>query len=73
MFGSKWVSLTLTHLIFQLIQSRHEGVPEYSMESHIDGVFTMNALVQGTVVGQGSARTKKGAEQIAAQQALETL
>ena len=34
------------------------------MVSQIDGVFTMSALIQGKVVGQGSARTKKAAEQV---------
>jgi ribonuclease-3 len=45
-------------------------LPEYTMVSHIDGIFSMQISINGRVMGRGSARTKKEAEQIAAHQAM---
>jgi ribonuclease III len=45
-------------------------LPEYRMVSHVDGIFTMQVVISGRVMGQGYARTKKEAEQIAARQAM---
>jgi ribonuclease-3 len=56
--------------LMQVQQKRKLKLPEYPVVSHIDGIFTVNAFVDGENMGQGSARTKKEAEQIAAYQAL---
>lgn len=59
--------------LMQLLQRRKLRLPEYPVVSHIDGIFTVSALVDGVVMGHGSARTKKQAEQVAAQEALVAL
>lgn len=45
-------------------------LPEYAMVAHIDGIFTMQIAINGRIMGRGSSRTKKEAEQIAAHQAM---
>jgi len=45
-------------------------LPEYQMVSHFDGMFTMQIFLNGHVMGQGTAKTKKEAEQIAAYHAM---
>lgn len=58
----------------ELFQSRYGHPPEYVM-TRIEGpdhqrVYTVEVRQQGRSIGRGQARTKKGAEQAAAEQAL---
>jgi ribonuclease-3 len=48
-------------------------LPEYSMVSQSNGIFTMQIAINGNVMGHGSARTKKEAEQIAAYYAMKSV
>jgi ribonuclease-3 len=48
-------------------------LPQYTIESHVNGIFKILAIVDGTVTGFGVAKNKKQAEQIAAQDALKHL
>lgn len=41
-------------------------LPDYRMMSHEDGMFTVDVWINGAFGGRGSAKTKKGAEQLAA-------
>jgi len=50
--------------LMQLMQKRRMELPTYPVLSHVEGVFTVGALVNGRIVGQGSGRTKKSAEQV---------
>jgi ribonuclease-3 len=51
-------------------QGNHYGAPEYKMVSHVEGVFTMQIIINNKVMGQGSSKTKKEGEQLAAQEAM---
>ena len=51
-------------------QRKKLPLPEYSMVCQSDGLFTMQISINGSVMGRGSARTKKEAEQFAAYQAM---
>ena len=63
--------------LLELVQSRGLAQPVYSLiteagPSH-DRVFTVSAVVDGVDCGQGTAKSKKEAEQAAAKHALTTL
>ncbi len=55
-------------------QKRFESLPQYAVVGESgpdhDKRFVVELTVQGTVVGRGSGRTKKEAEQVAAKEAL---
>ena len=63
--------------LLELVQARSLGQPTYDVLSEVgpshDREFTVAAVVDGEEVGRGTARSKKAAEQEAAQQALSTL
>jgi len=52
--------------LMKYCQTNNFELPDYRMQSHIDGVFHIEAYVQGTRVGSGYAKSKKQAEQNAA-------
>ena len=56
--------------LMRYCQSNKLGLPDYPIVSHINGNFTVNVNVSGAVLGQGTARTKKQAEQLAAYDTL---
>ena len=56
--------------LMRYCQAHKLGLPEYPMVSHINGIFTMSASVNGAQMGLGEAKNKKQAEQISAKQAL---
>ena len=56
--------------LMQYSQRMKLALPEYPMLNHVDGVFTVGAQLANRIIGQGSGRTKKAAEQIAAHNAL---
>ena len=56
--------------LMRYCQSNKLGLPDYPIVSHINGNFTIGASVSGSVLGSGTAKTKKQAEQIAALEAL---
>ena len=51
-------------------QSNKWDLPQYPIDSHANGVFVVTALINGSLMGVGSARNKKQAEQNAAQETL---
>ncbi len=61
----------------ELVQKKSDSSIQYQIVSESgpdhNKVFTFRVLVNGKEAGQGSGRTKKEAEQMAARQALETL
>jgi len=59
--------------LMRFCQSKKFDLPLYIIESHVNGVFKISAMVDGTVTGFGIAKNKKQAEQIAAQDALKHL
>ena len=54
-------------------QSKKIELPQYPILTHQNGVFSVSVLVEKKVLGWGSAKTKKQAEQNAALQALKQL
>ena len=51
-------------------QARHTELPQYSITSHKNSIFNMSVKVNGQILGHGSSRIKKQAEQQAAYQGL---
>ncbi len=60
-------------LQMQYCQKNKIKLPEYPVISHVDGVFTVGSMINGVVLGYGSGRTKKEAEQAAAHESLVAL
>jgi len=56
--------------LMRYCQANKLQLPDYSIASHVNGVFYITASVNGAALGQGSAKTKKQAEQTAAYEAL---
>jgi ribonuclease-3 len=56
--------------LMRYCQANKLQLPDYSIASHVNGVFCITASVNGAALGQGSAKTKKQAEQTAAYEAL---
>ena len=54
-------------------QANKWELPQYPIDSHNNGVFVITALINGALMGTGSARNKKQAEQEAAQETLKQL
>ena len=54
-------------------QQHKYPLPQYPILSHQNGVFTISVIVNNQVLGCGSARNKKQAEQIAASQAVKLI
>ena len=59
--------------LMRYCQSSKIDLPQYIVESHVNGVFKISVMVDGTITGFGIAKNKKQAEQIAAQDALKHL
>ena len=62
---------------FEALQARYQSAPTYQVVGESgpphDRTFEVTVLFHGVVLGRGSGKSKKGAEQRAAFQALETL
>ena len=56
--------------LMRYCQANKLELPEYPIVSHINGVFCIGVCVNGAMLGHGSARAKKQAEQISAYEAL---
>lgn len=56
--------------LMRYCQANKLGLPDYPIMSHLNGVFFISVSINGAVLGQGSAKTKKQAEQVAALEAL---
>jgi len=56
--------------LMRYCQANKLGLPDYPIVTHINGVFTISVTINGANLGQGSAKTKKQAEQLAAYEAL---
>ena len=56
--------------LMRYCQANKLGLPDYPIMSHVNGVFCISVSINGAVLGQGSAKTKKQAEQVAALEAL---
>jgi ribonuclease-3 len=56
--------------LMRYCQANKLNLPDYSITSHNNGVFCISVGINGAALGQGSAKTKKQAEQIAAHEAL---
>jgi ribonuclease-3 len=56
--------------LMRYCQANKLGLPEYPITMHVNGVFTISVSINNANLGQGSAKTKKQAEQIAAYEAL---
>jgi ribonuclease-3 len=56
--------------LMRYCQANKLPLPDYSIISHLNGTFCIGVSVNGAVLGQGSAKTKKQAEQAAAYEAL---
>ena len=55
----------------KLFQAAHHITPTYRLVSYVNGVYTMAVDdTKGVCIGEGSASTKKQAEQMAAKQAI---
>jgi ribonuclease-3 len=59
--------------LMRYCQANKFGLPEYCITTHNNGVFTISVSINSANLGQGSAKTKKQAEQIAAYEALVNL
>jgi ribonuclease-3 len=59
--------------LMRYCQSTKIDLPVYSIESHVNGIFTISVEVDGTVMGVGVAKNKKQAEQVAAMESLKCL
>ena len=60
-------------ILMRYCQSHKYNLPEYRINSHINGIFNMAVVVNGQYAGHGFAKNKKQAEQIAAYQALKCI
>jgi ribonuclease III len=56
--------------LMRYCQANKLGLPDYPIVTHVNGVFTISVTINGANLGQGSAKTKKQAEQLAAYEAL---
>jgi ribonuclease-3 len=56
--------------LMRYCQANKLGLPDYPIVTHLNGVFTISVTINGANLGQGSAKTKKQAEQFAAYEAL---
>jgi ribonuclease-3 len=56
--------------LMRYCQANKLNLPDYSIASHINGTFCIAVSVNGGRLGQGSAKTKKQAEQLSAYEAL---
>ena len=56
--------------LMRYCQANKLGLPDYPIVTHLNGVFTISVTINGANLGQGSAKTKKQAEQLAAYEAL---
>ena len=56
--------------LMRYCQANKLGLPDYPIVSHLNGIFCIAVSINGAVLGQGSAKTKKQAEQFAALEAL---
>jgi ribonuclease-3 len=56
--------------LMRYCQATKLNLPEYVVVSHVNGMFCVHVSVNGGVLGQGSAKTKKQAEQLSAYEAL---
>ncbi len=56
--------------LMRYCQANKLNLPEYIVTSHVNGTFCIHVSVNGGVLGQGSAKTKKQAEQLSAYEAL---
>jgi ribonuclease-3 len=56
--------------LMRYCQSTKIELPQYIIESHVNGIFKILAMVNGTMTGFGIGKNKKQAEQLAAQNAL---
>jgi ribonuclease-3 len=54
-------------IVMRWCQSKKVSLPEYRVVSHDRGVFIVNLYIDGVHMSYGTARTKKEAEQIAAE------
>jgi len=54
-------------------QQHKYPLPQYPILNHQNGVFTISVIVNNQVLGCGSAKNKKQAEQIAASQAIKMI
>jgi ribonuclease-3 len=59
--------------LMRYCQANKLGLPDYPIVTHVNGVFTISVTINGANLGQGSAKTKKQAEQLAAYEALTKL
>ena len=56
--------------LMRYCQSNQLHFPEYRLVGHNEGIFYIDAYVQGQFLGRGEAKSKKQAEQYAAKQFL---
>jgi len=56
--------------LMRYCQANKLGLPEYPIINHMNGIFYIGVSINGAVLGHGSAKTKKQAEQISAYEAL---
>lgn len=56
--------------LMRYCQANKLGLPDYPITSHLNGVFCIAVGINGAILGHGSAKTKKQAEQLAANEAL---
>ena len=59
--------------LMRLCQSNKWELPQYPIRSQISGVFTVQAFINNSNMGYGSAKNKKQAEQNAAMETLKML
>ena len=76
----KYIDLEMIHKddnykdqLMRYCQAKHVDLPEYSVESHDNGVFKITVTVENAVIGIGDARNKRQAEQKAALMGLKEL
>jgi ribonuclease-3 len=56
--------------LMRYCQANKLNLPEYAIDSHVNGVFCVGVSVNGAKLGYGCAKTKKQAEQISAYESL---
>lgn len=56
--------------LMRYCQMNKLSLPEYVIDSHLNGVFFVSAKVNGSTLGSGDGKTKKQAEQMAAYESL---
>jgi ribonuclease III len=56
--------------LMRYCQSNKLNLPDYCVSSHENGTFTIIVKVNGSVLGAGTGKTKKQAEQLSAYEAL---